>query len=585
MKKRAMLATAMGAVVAIGLAGCGGGTTTGGGSSGSGAAPAANAAIGKIFNPSDKKGGTLKFANSGDWDSIDPGDTYYGYSWDFIRLYTKALVTFKNGPAKESLEIAGDLAEGPGVASDDNKTWTYKLKPNQKYEDGTVITSKDVKYAVLRSYDKEIFPNGPEYFKALLNFPEGYQGAYKSKDVDPTSAIETPDDNTVVFHLKAPLGDFDQFAQLPQTAPVPAAKDTGAAYKDHVISSGPYMFEKVEVGKGFSLVRNPNWDPATDPNRKALPDRIEVSTGVASEDIDNRLISGDLHVDVVGTGVGPATLGRVVGDPTLKARTDNPSIARLWYTSVNPQVAPLDNIDCRIAVQYATDKVAYQTAVGGELSGGDVATTVIPPLVPGYEKFDLYPAGADNRGDVAKAKEHLAKCGKPDGFATNVAYRAERPKEKAVAEALQQSLARVGIQVNAKPLAQKDYFSGTAGRPPYARQEGLGLVVNGWQTDWNDPFAFLSQITDSRVIKETGGSSNISVRIPEVDQMLDQMVASPDEAQREKLATDIDKRIMQEAVILPGTYAKALVVRGKGLTNVYINEQYGMYDYTALGLE
>ena len=52
------------------------------------------------------------------------------------------------------------------------------------------------------------------------------------------SAIETPDDQTIVFHLKEPFAGFDYLAQLPQTAPVPKAKDTGAKYKNHVISTG-----------------------------------------------------------------------------------------------------------------------------------------------------------------------------------------------------------------------------------------------------------------------------------------------------------------------------------------------------------
>ncbi len=62
--------------------------------------------------------------------------------------------------------------------------------------------------------------------------------------------------------------------------PVPAAKDTGAKYKEHVVSSGPYMFDTNEGGKGFTLKRNPNWDAATDPNRKALPDGYDVQLGV-----------------------------------------------------------------------------------------------------------------------------------------------------------------------------------------------------------------------------------------------------------------------------------------------------------------
>ena len=44
-----------------------------------------NAAVGHVYNPSTKKGGTLRFASTGDWDSLDPADTYYGFSWDFIR--------------------------------------------------------------------------------------------------------------------------------------------------------------------------------------------------------------------------------------------------------------------------------------------------------------------------------------------------------------------------------------------------------------------------------------------------------------------------------------------------------------------
>ncbi len=366
--------------------------------------------------------------------------------------------------------------------------------------------------------------------------------------------------------------------------PVPEAKDTGTRYKEHVISTGPYMFEKNEIGKSFSLVRNPNWDRATDPNRPALPDRYEVALNVNALDIDNQLISGDLHVDVVGTGVQPASLSRVLTDPALKAQADNPTLARLWYTSINPQVAPLDNIECRKAVLYAADRTGYQTAYGGEFSGGQIATTLMPPMIPGYQQFDLYPAGADNKGDLDKAKAALTACGQPNGFETNMAYRAERPREKATAESLQQALARVNIKLTLKPYPQGDYFSQYAGNPPFTRANKIGLATNGWGADWNDGFGFLSQITDSRVIRETGGSSNISVRIPQVDQLIDQALAETDVAKREQIWGQIDKRVMEEAVILPGIYAKALLVRGKGLTNVFINESFGYYDYLSLGV-
>lgn len=584
MRKRTFMATAIGAVVAVGLSACGGGGTGAGAGGGGGAAPAADAAIGKVFKPSDRKGGTLTIANAGEWDSLDPGNTYYGYSWNFVRLYARQLVIFKPGPGKESQEIVGDLAEGPGVASDNNQTWTYKLKPGLKFDDGTPITSKDVAYGVLRSIDKTTFPNGPTYFDENLALPAGYKGPFTTPGMDTSSAIQTPDDRTIVFKLNKPLGAFDQLAQLPMTSPVPQAKDTGAKYQETIVSSGPYKFDSYTAGKSFKLGRNPNWDPATDPNRKALPDFVQVDLNVQADDIDNQLLAGTLQVDVAGSGVQPAALTTILGNPDNKARTDNPSIPRLWYTSINPQIAPLDNVECRKAVIYATDKVAYQNAQGGSVAGGDIATTVIPPLVPGYQPADPYPAGPNKTGDLDKAKQALAACGQPNGFQTSISYRNERPKEKAIAEAMQRSLARVGIQLNIKGFPAGGYFSQYAGLPPFARQQQLGLVINGWQSDWNDPYAFLQQITDSRVIRETGGSSNISVRIPEVDALLDQMLVSTDENQRIQLAQQIDRKVLEQAEILPGVYSKALFVRGDKLTNVYYNEQFGMYDYTALGM-
>jgi len=546
------------------------------------ATPAFNAALDKVFNPSDKKGGTVKMAISSDWDSIDPGDTYYGLSWNLVRLYGRALTMFKPVPGAEGNQLTPDLAETLGVPSDGGKTWTYKLRAGVKFEDGTPITSKDVKYAVERSIDKDVLVNGPTYFDDFLDW-QGYTGPYKMKGVD-TKAIETPDDRTIVFHLKTAFGGFDYFAMLPMTVPVPVAKDTGAKYRDHVVASGPYMFDTNDPGKGFTLKRNPNWDPATDPNRKALPDGYDVKLNVNADDVDNQIISGDLDVDIAGTGVQPAALPRVLGDETLKAQADNPPAARLWYTSILPTVAPLDNIDCRKAIEYASDRTGYQAALGGPFAGGDIATTVLVPQIPGYQKFDLYPAGADNKGDLDKAKAALTQCGKPTGFDTNMAYRAERPKEKAIAESLQQSLARVGIKLTLKPLATKDYFSLYVGKPSYAKDNGIGLATNGWGADWNDGFGMLSQIVDSRVIRDTGGSSNLSVRIPAVDALLDKAIAESDTAKREPIWGQIDKAVMEQAVILPGVYAKAVTLRGKKLANVFVNEAFGQYDYLAMSV-
>jgi peptide/nickel transport system substrate-binding protein len=451
-----------------------------------------------------------------------------------------------------------------------------------KFEDGTPVTSKDVKYAVERSLDKATFPNGPTYFNDVLDL-QGYTSPYSDPDPNKLGlkAIETPDDRTIIFRLSKAFSGFDYLAQTPATMPVPRAKDTGSKYKEHVVSTGPYMFQTNELGKGFTMVRNPNWDPATDPNRRPLPDAIKVDLNVNADDTDNRLIAGDLDVAVEGSGVGPSAQGRILADRALRANTDSVLVARLWFTAVNSDVAPLDNIHCRKAVLYAADRIGLQRAYGGA-TGGEIATNLLPPVIPGAKRFDLYPS-PDHRGDIAKAKDELTQCGAPGGFTTGISYRSERPKERATAEALQQSLARAGIKLEIKPYPLNDYFRLYAGKPDYAKSHGLGLMVHGWGADWPEGYGYLSQMVDSRAIRATGGNTNLSVKDPAVDQMLDQALLTLDTAAREQIWVDIDRKVMEDAFILPAVWAKGLLYRPPNLTNVFITDGFQMYDYPALG--
>jgi peptide/nickel transport system substrate-binding protein len=591
-RQRTAAAVAGAAVIASVLAACGGGSSGGGGggaaaSSGGGgnAQPAFNAAVGKVFNPSDAKGGTLRFANSDDFDSLDGADTYYAYAWDFIRLYGRSLTMMQSKPGAEGAKLVPDLAESLGKPSADAKTWTYTLRKGVKFEDGTPVTSKDVKYAVERSLDKVTFPNGPTYFNDFLDL-QGYTSPYKDTTPDKLGlkAIETPDDSTIIFKLKKPFAGFDYLAMLPSTMPVPRAKDTGTKYKEHVVSTGPYKFESNNLGKDFTLVRNDQWDPATDPNRKALPDKITVQLKVNADDIDNRLLSGDLDVAIEGSGVGPSAQARILADQAKKANADSAIVARTWYTAINGDVAPLDNIECRKAVEYAADKVGYQNAYGGP-TGGEIATNLMPPVVPGAEKIDLYNVSGAPNGDVEKAKAALQACGQPNGFSTSVSYRNSRPKEQAVAESLQQSLAKVGIKLTLKPYPAGDYYKLYAGKPDFAKSNQLGLIVTGWGADWPDGFGFLSQIVDSRTIRASGGNYNFSVKDKNVDALIDKALITTDATERAKIWVDADRKVMEGAYDLPGIWAKGLLYRPSTLTNVFVTDGFQMYDYLALGVK
>ena len=88
---------------------------------------------------------------------------------------------------------------------------------------------------------------------------------------------------------------------IPQTAPVPPNKDTGANYQLHPVSTGPYMFQSYQLNKQSTLVPNPHWNPATEPaGQAAAPARSSLTMNVNANDIDNRLLAGDVQVDAAG---------------------------------------------------------------------------------------------------------------------------------------------------------------------------------------------------------------------------------------------------------------------------------------------
>src|SRR6266567_1499232 len=584
MKRRTTFGlAAIGTVAALALAACGGSSKP---TSQSPTSAGFNAGITGVVNSSSHTGGTLVFDNSSTPDSTDPGNTYYANMWNVARLYGRALVTYKSTPGAAGDQIVPDLATSLGQISTDGLTWTYHLKPGVKFEDGTAVTSQDVKYAVERTYAKDVLPNGPGYFHRLLTDPN-YPGPYKDKAPDKLglTSVTTPDSTTIVFHLQKPFADFDYVAAIPQTVPVPPAKDTGANYQLHPVSTGPYMFQNYTLNKQFTLVKNPNWSASSDPNAKQNASKIVFNLNVNADTIDNNLIHNFAQVDQEGSGVQAAARSQILSTPSLKQNADNALSGFLWFTYINQKVAPLTNVHCRRAVEYAADKVAYQTAYGGPVAGGEIASTVLTPTIVGYQKFDLYNALSQPHGDVAKAKQELTSCGQPNGFSTTMAFRADRPKEKATATAMQQALSRVGIKMTLQGYPSGKYFTDFAGVPTYVHSHNLGLDVGGWAPDWPDGYGMLYYVTAGPAIQPAGNTNIGELNDPAVNSMFDHAVATTDATARNAIWSQIDKQVMSDAVILPGVYAKSLLYRPPNMTNVFVQRYYAMYNYSTLGLK
>jgi peptide/nickel transport system substrate-binding protein len=585
-KTRVMVAATVAVALGLTTAACGGGSKSDTGST-SGSKAQYNAALTGIVNPSTKKGGTLKLWTATDADSWDPARAYYATIWDLNRLYTRKLVDYAAAPGKDGLKLVPDLATADPEISADKLTYTFKLKSGIKWDDGSAITSKDIKYGIERVWAADVISGGPVYLPGVLDEGQKYPGPYK--DTDPNKlglkSVTTPDDSTIIFKLAKPYADFMYLLAMPGSGPVPQKRDKGAQYGSAPASSGPYMFTPggIVPGKSASWVRNPNWDPATDTIRKALPDAINLTVTTNANDMDARLIDNSADIDVSQTGVQTQARAKILQNPSLKANADAPTTGFLRYAALVQSVAPLDNADCRKAVIYAADPTSIQAARGGPIAGGDIGTSMLPPNILGseanYDPFNRLPGKAQ----PDKAKAALAACGKPSGFAVTIAVRNNKPAEVKTAEALQAALKPVGI------IAKIDQYDGAqdtsiAGSPNNVKKKGYGIIITGWGADFPTGAGYMQALADSRFIVANGNFNRPEIKDPTIDALFDQASGETDPVKAAAIYTQINHKIMEGAYYLPFVVDKALNYRNPRLTNVYETAAFSMVDFQALGV-
>jgi len=248
-------------------------------------------------------------------------------------------------------------------------------------------------------------------------------------------------------------------------------------------------------------------------------------------------------------------------------------------------VAPLNNLACRQAVEYAANKTDMQTAWGGPYAGGAVASTLLLPGMGGFTPFDKYNALSKPTGDLTAAKAALVTCGHPNGFTVGASYRSDRPKEVAAIEALQASLARVGINLQLHGYTTATYYTNFAGAPNYVHQHNLGILQGGWSPDWPDGFGMMDELVDGNTIVATGNTNIGELNDSAINNMFKQ-ANNPalTLAQRNTIFGQIDQAAMAQAVIMPNVYVKNLLYRPPSLTNAYVWLPYGEYNYAVLGV-
>ena len=447
------------------------------------------------------KGGTLRILATGEPDHIDPALAGMVNTNNLLRAISRQLISYEASTDPDvAIKPVGDLATDVPQPTNDGLTYTFKLRQGAMWNapsGARQITSADVKRGFKRLCNPYMQASTLTYFTALVSglgeFCDGFA------KVQPTAAdmkkyiegndvkgIETPDDQTVVFHLKERAGDFIYMLSLPMPAPAPIEVldyiPDSPEYRTHFVGSGPYTIGEYTPDTSLKLVRNPAWKAESDPLRKAYVDDIEITMGLQADAIMQQLQSGDADL-AYDINVPTAILATLAanGDEKLTALSASNTNFLFINTVSDNNKGALKDIRVRKALEYAIDKAAIVQQWGGP-KVAEPATGIFGLGVLGHHKFDLYPS-PESKGDPEKAKALLAEAGFPNGITLKMPYR-NKDLEVATAATIQASMARAGIKLELAPVTAADYYSKFMTNPVNTKNGTWDIAPVGWTPDW-----------------------------------------------------------------------------------------------------
>ncbi|KAB2707825.1 ABC transporter substrate-binding protein [Brucella intermedia] len=329
-----------------------------------------------------------------------------------------------NGNVYEALfRLADDGKVEPVLSkdykvSDDGLTYTFKLQPGVTFHSGAPLTSKDVKFSIERVAAPESKSSRKSSLKSI-------------------SAIETPDDETVVVKLSS------RSISLPYNLSyVWVVNDEAKDLQSKEDGTGPYELEDWRRGSSLAMKRFDKYWGAKPKNGEVV---FQYFTDASA--LNNALLTGS--VDIITSVQSPDSLAQFKDNPDFTV-SEGQSTTKLLL-AFNDRVAPFDNVKVRKALARAIDDQKLLKAVWGDY--GTLIGSFVPPTDPWYvdlTKVDAY--------DPESARELLKEAGYPDGFTFTIDTPNYDPHPIA-AQFIQSELAKVGVTVKINVITANEWYT------------------------------------------------------------------------------------------------------------------------------
>lgn len=423
----------------------------------------------------------------------------------------------------------------PGLAqswdiSKDGLTYTFRLRPNVKFHDGTPLTAEAVKFC----FDRQLNDQGPFYATGTYPYVKGFLGN--------VAGVEVVNPTTVQIRLKSPLTPFLQYLahhSLYIYSP-DALKKWGKDIVKHPVGTGPFKLETWEPGVRVVLARNDQyWGGAPRVRQAIYVPIIEAQARLSA------IKTGEIDLTM---DVPPDSLQDLRKDPDVVVAETNSSA--VWYVALNTRHPALKDKRVRQALNYAVQKEAIIRDI---LKGtAIVATTPLSPVYGPYheDKTIRYPY------DPEKARALLKEAGFAGGFDVTFFVPESGSGMQSPVEmgtVIQANLAAVGVRAKIQTMEWGAYLKKYLDAPDMAEMS--------WNPSIGDPDHMMYMLLSSDRFPPAFNAG--FYQNPRVDELLRKGRTTIEEKERIPLYREAQRLVVEDAPWIFVDHGKQVIVYRK----------------------
>lgn len=511
-------------------------------------------------------GGTLTGTYTAFPESLDPGLSFTLEGATALQNVYIPLLTYAHADGAAGTKLIPGLARELPKIDRGGRRYTLFLRPGLQYSDGTPVKASDFRFVVERLF--RINSVGSTFFTGIA----GAESFAKTKKGG-IPGIETDDHSgKIVIHLTQPSGTFSYVLGLTYGALLPPGTPNEDVTAHPPPATGPYAITDVRPGRSWEYERNPVWAAANGEAMPELPgghvDKIKFKVQSNPDAQVNEVEQG--KVDWMKNQPPPDRYEDIKNKYEGTQFRAIPTIS-VYYFWLNTQKPPFDDVRVRQAVNYALDPAALERIYAGTIKR---TQQILPPQMPGYEKFELYPH------DLAKAKELIAQAHPRDRQVT--VWTLNLPPNNEAGEYFEGVLRQLGFEVKLKVVSASTYFSLISN----TSTPDLDAGWSNWLLDYPHPNDYFQPQLSGESILPSGNTNWAMFDQPAINAKIRRLGREQLGPKQEAEYAALDKEVMEQAPWAPfGTLSLGTFVSDHvDLEKVIVSPIYGQ-DLTSFELK